>query len=80
MILTVKKISDFVQVDLKVGNFNVKLQVLLHRVDMVENIVNNSGYNALFVRVVDDALHGVSLATGGLAIRKYRPVVTTKYI
>ena len=78
--LTIKQVSDLVQVDLKVGDFDVELQVLLHRVDVVEDVVDDPGDDSLHAGVVDDPLHGVSLAGGGLAISKYCSVVSTQNI
>ena len=78
--LTIKQISNFIQVDFKVGNFDVELQVFLHGVDVVENIIDNSGDDSLHGRVIDDSLHGVGLARGGLSISKYGSVVTTQNI
>ena len=39
----------------------MKLQVLLHRVDVIEDVIDNPGDDALHGGVVDDALHSVSL-------------------
>lgn len=40
--LTVKKVPDLVHVDLEVGDFNVKLQRLLHVVDMVKDVLHDA--------------------------------------
>ena len=40
----------------------MELQVLLHRVDVVEDVVDDPGDDSLHAGVVDDPLHGVSLA------------------
>ena len=60
-ILTIEQISNFVEIDLKVGNFYVEFQVLLHGVNMIEDVVDNPGDDALHGGVVDDSLHGVGL-------------------
>ena len=39
--LTVKQVSAFVQVYLKVGALDVELEVLLHRVDVVEDVLDD---------------------------------------
>ena len=61
-ILTIEQISNFVEIDLKVGNFNVELQVLLHGINMIEDVVDNPGDDALHGGVVDDTLHGMGFA------------------
>ena len=61
-ILTIEQISNFVEIDLKVGNFNVELQVLLHGINMIEDVVDNPGDDALHGGVVDDALHGMGFS------------------
>ena len=40
--LTIKKISDFVQVNFEVRHFDVKLQILFHGVNMVKYVVDDS--------------------------------------
>ena len=45
----VQKIPDLVKVDLKVGNFDVELEVFLHGVDVVEDIVDDARDDALEV-------------------------------
>ena len=78
--LTIKQICDFVQIDFKVGDLDVELEVLLHRIDVVEDVVDNPGYDAQLVGVVDDALHGVGLAARGLTIGEYGSIVSTQHI
>ncbi len=58
----------------------MELKVLLHGVDVVEDVVDNPGYDALLVGVVDDPLHRVGLPAGRLAVGEYRPVVTAQHI
>ena len=58
----------------------MELKVFLHGVDVVENIIDNSGDDSLHGWVVDDTLHGVGLARGGLSISKYGSIVTTQNI
>ena len=58
----------------------MELQVLLHRVDVVEDIIDDAGDDALHVGVVDDALHGVRLAAGGLPVREDGSVIPAQYI
>ena len=58
----------------------MELQILLHGVDVVEDVVDNPGYDALLVGVVNDALHGVGLAARGLTIGEYGSIVSTQHI
>ena len=47
---------------------------------MIKNVVDNSGDDSLFVGVVDDAFHGVRLATRGLTVGKYGAIIPAQYI
>ena len=40
--LTIEQISDFVQIDFEVGDLDVELEVLVHRVDVVEDVVDDA--------------------------------------
>ena len=42
-ILTVKQISALVQINLEIGTLDVKLKVLLHRIDVVEDVIDDPG-------------------------------------
>jgi hypothetical protein len=78
--LTVQQISNLVEINFKVGHFDVELQILLHGINMVENVVDNPGYNALHGGIIDDPLHGVGLAAGRLAIGENCSVIATQHI
>ena len=54
----------------------MKLQVLLHGVDVIEDVIDNPGDDALHGGVVDDALHGVGLTRRRLSISKYGSIVS----
>jgi hypothetical protein len=43
--LTIKQILDCVQIDFEVRDLDVELYVLLHGVDVVENVVDNARNN-----------------------------------
>lgn len=43
----IQKITDLVQIDLEIGNFDVELQILLHGVNVVEDVVDNAGNDSL---------------------------------
>ena len=58
----------------------MELEIFLHGVDVVEDIVDDSGNNALHAGVVDDPLHGVSLPAGSLTVRKYCSIVPVQNI
>ena len=58
----------------------MELEILLHRVDVVEDIVHNPGDNSLLVGVVNDTLHGVGFTARSLAVGKYSSVVSTQNI
>ncbi len=58
----------------------MELQVLLHGVDVIEDVVHNPGDDSLFVGVVDDPLHGVGLTTGSLSVSEYCSIISTQYI
>ena len=53
----------------------MKLQVLLLRVDVIEDVIDNPGDDALHGGVVDDTLHGVGLTRRRLSISKYGSIV-----
>ena len=40
-ILTVKQISALVQIYLEIGTLDVKLKVLFHRIDVVEDVIDD---------------------------------------
>ena len=58
----------------------MELEVLFHGVNMIEDVVDNPGDDALHGGVVDDALHGVGLSRWRLTIGKYCPVIATQDI
>jgi len=72
----VQQIPDLVHVDLVVGDLDVELQVHLHGVDVVEDVVDDARYDALLHGVPDDALHRVRLSGGRLTVCEYRSIVT----
>lgn len=76
----IEQISNLVHVDLIVRDLDVKLQILFHGVDVIENVVNNAWNDTLFHRITDDALHCVRLAGGCLTIGKYRSIVASEDI
>ena len=53
----------------------MELEVLFHGVNMIEDVVDNPGDDALHGGVVDDALHGVGLSRRRLSISKYGSIV-----
>ena len=53
----------------------MELQVLLHGINVVEDVVDNPGDDALHGGVIDDALHGVGLSRRRLSISKYGSIV-----
>ena len=58
----------------------MELEVLFHGVNMIEDVVDNPGYDALHGRVVDDSLHGVGLPGWRLSVGKYCAVVAAQDI
>jgi hypothetical protein len=40
--LTIEQISNLVEVNFEVGNFDVEFEILLHRVDVVEDVVDDA--------------------------------------
>ena len=58
----------------------MELKILLHGVDMVEDVVDDPGDDALLVGVVDDPLHGVGLSARGLAVGEYCSIVAVQYV
>ena len=58
----------------------MELEVLFHGVNMIEDVVDNPGDNALHGGVVDDTLHGVRLTRRRLSISKYGSIVTAQNI
>ena len=58
----------------------MELEVLFHGVNMIEDVVDNPGDDALHGGVIDDALHGVSLTRRRLSIGKYGSIVTAQNI
>lgn len=77
---TVKQISDLVHVDFEVRHLDVKLQVLLHGVDVIEDVVDDTRDDSLLARVTDDTLHCVRLPRRRLPVGEYRPVVPAEHI
>jgi hypothetical protein len=55
----------------------VELKILFHGVDVVEDVIDNPGDDALHGGVVDDALHGVGLSRGCLSIGKDGSIIPT---
>ena len=58
----------------------MEFQVFLHGVNMVEDVVDNPGDDALHGWVIDDALHCMGLARRSLPVSKYGSVVATQDI
>ena len=58
----------------------MELEIFLHRVDVIEDVVDNSGDYTLLGRVVDDAFHGVRLTAGSLTVRKYGAIISAQNI
>ena len=58
----------------------MELEVLLHAVDVVEDIGDDPGDDALEVRPAQHALHRVGFARGRLAIGEDGAVVAHEYI
>ena len=58
----------------------MELKVLLHRINVVEDVIDNPRDDPLHGWVIDDPLHCVSLAGRRLAISKYGSIVATKNI
>lgn len=58
----------------------MEFQVLFHRVDMIEDIVNYPGYDALFLWIADNALHGMRFTGGRLSVGEYGTVITCEDI
>ena len=58
----------------------MELQVLLHGINVVEDVVDNPGDDALHGGVIDDTLHGMSLTRRRLSIGKYGSIVTAQNI
>lgn len=56
-VLTIEEISDLVHVDFKIGYLNMELQIFFHTIDVIKNIINDSGNNTLFVWIPDNTFH-----------------------
>lgn len=76
----VQQISNLIHIDFIVRNLDVKLQILFHRIDVIEDIVDNARNDTLLHRVPNDTLHCVRLAGGCLTIGEYRSIVTGQHI
>ena len=58
----------------------MELEVLLHRVDVVEDVIDNPWDDALHSWVVDYPLHSMGHSGRRLTISKYGSIVSTKNI
>ena len=58
----------------------MELEVLLHRVDVVEDVIYNPWDDALHSWVVDYPLHSMGLSGRRLTISKYGSIISTKNI
>ena len=58
----------------------MELQVLLHGINVVEDVVDNPGDDALHGGVIDDTLHGVGFTRWRLSVSKYGSIVATQDI
>ena len=69
-----------IQIYFKIRYFDVELQILFHRVNVVKNIVDYPGDDSLMAGVVNDSLHSVSFARRCLPISKYSTIVAIQDI
>lgn len=58
----------------------MELKVLLHAVDVLEDIVDDARHDAMQLRVRHNTLHGMSFAGGCLPICKDGAVVAIEHI
>ena len=58
--LTVKQIPALVQINLEIGTLDVKLKVLFHRIDVVEDVIDDPGKLKVYA-----CIQMVSLRTWG---------------
>ena len=58
----------------------MELEIFLHGVDVVEDIVDDPGDDPLHARVVDHPLHGVGLPAGRLTVCKYCSIIPVENI
>ena len=58
----------------------MELKVLLHGVNVVEDVIDNPGDDALHGWVIDHPLHGMGLSGRRLSVSKYGSIVSTKNI
>lgn len=54
--LTIQQITNLFIVNLKIGNFNMKFEIDVHIINMVEDILHNTWYYALLFRIAKNAL------------------------
>jgi hypothetical protein len=52
----VEKIANLVEIDFEIGNFDLKLQIRVQRVNMVENVLHDSRNNTLLTLDTHDTL------------------------
>ena len=58
----------------------MELEVLLHGINVVKDIIDNPWDDALHGWVVNDPLHGMGLSGRRLSVSKYGSIVSTKNI
>lgn len=76
----VEQIPDLVHVDFIVRDFDVELEVHLHAVDVVEDVVDDARNDTLLRRITHDTLHRVSLTGGCLTISEDCSIVASQYV
>lgn len=57
---------------------DMKLNVLVHRINMVKNIINNPRDDALHGGITEDSFHRVCLSGRSLSICKYGTIIATQ--
>lgn len=55
-LLTIKKIPDFIEVYFKIRDFYMKLKILVHCVNMVENIIDDPRNDTAEIVVMKNSL------------------------
>jgi len=76
----VQQIPDLVHVDLEVGDLDLELELRVHGVDVVEDVLDDARNDALHLLAVEFALHGVRLARRGLPVGEYGAIVAAQHV
>ena len=78
--LTIQQIPALVQIDFKVRDLDVELEVFFHGIDVIEDVIDNPRDDTLHGGIIYHSLHGVGLPRRCLTVCKDGSIITTQHI